>query len=392
MCFKKITVIAFAFLMSLHSAFAQEQEEELRLSAKDSVVASSWMLGVGYTFVDDSGQVFDDLFDIRATWNSVPYPSRISLGRYFKSGIGIEAIAAYTKYKEGKRVDGVLLTEEKDYFAIDTRLSYDLNKLIGQTGFFDPYVGVGLGYTQANDEGRGTYNGVVGFRTWFSDRIGLDFSSSGKWRLNSNTTNHLQHAVGVIYQFGVEKELSKKGKEKLALLQAMEKENARVNDSIVSAKEATALATRLAKEKEQQALAAQEKLKEDEANNKRKAIENSINGLNPVYFDLNSSYLTANASTILSKLAKTLKENPTVVIEISSYTDSRGTDTYNMWLSDKRVNSTVAYLKENGVPAAQIIGKAFGEEVLVNECDDNTYCPEEKHQQNRRSEFKILNY
>jgi outer membrane protein OmpA-like peptidoglycan-associated protein len=44
------------------------------------------------------------------------------------------------------------------------------------------------------------------------------------------------------------------------------------------------------------------------------------------------------------------------------------------------------------VPAAQIIGKAFGEEVLVNECDDNTYCPEEKHQQNRRSEFKILNY
>jgi outer membrane protein OmpA-like peptidoglycan-associated protein/outer membrane protein W len=392
MCFKKITVIAFAFLMSLHSAFAQEQEEELRLSAKDSVVASSWMLGVGYNFVDDSGQVFDDLFDIRATWNSVPYPSRISLGRYFKSGIGIEAIAAYTKYKEGKRVDGVLLTEEKDYFAIDTRLSYDLNKLFGQTGFFDPYVGIGLGYTQANDEGRGTYNGVVGFRTWFSDRIGLDFSSSGKWSLNSNTTNHLQHAVGVIYQFDVEKELSKKGKEKLALLQAMEKENARVNDSIVSAKEATALATRLAKEKEQQALAAQEKLKEDEANNKRKAIENSINGLNPVYFDLNSSYLTANASTILSKLAKTLKENPTVVIEISSYTDSRGTDTYNMWLSDKRVNSTVAYLKENGVPAAQIIGKAFGEEVLVNECDDNTYCPEEKHQQNRRSEFKILNY
>jgi outer membrane protein OmpA-like peptidoglycan-associated protein len=350
------------------------------------------MLGVGYNFVDDSGQVFDDLFDIRATWNSVPYPSRISLGRYFKSGIGIEAIAAYTKYKEGKRVDGVLLTEEKDYFAIDTRLSYDLNKLFGQTGFFDPYVGIGLGYTQANDEGRGTYNGVVGFRTWFSDRIGLDFSSSGKWSLNSNTTNHLQHAVGVIYQFDVEKELSKKGKEKLALLQAMEKENARVNDSIVSAKEATALATRLAKEKEQQALAAQEKLKEAEANNKRNAIENSINGLNPVYFDLNSSYLTANASTNLSKLAKILKENPTVVIEISSYTDSRGTDTYNMSLSNKRVNRTVAYLKENGVPATQIIGKAFGEEVLVNECDDNTYCPEEKHQQNRRSEFKILNY
>jgi outer membrane protein OmpA-like peptidoglycan-associated protein len=392
MCFKKITVITFTFLLSLNIIFAQEQEEELRLSAKDSVVASSWMLGVGYNFVDDSGQVFDDLFDIRATWNSVPYPSRISIGRYFKSGIGIEAIAAYTKYKEGKRVDRVLLTEEKDYFAIDTRLSYDLNKLFGQTGFFDPYVGVGLGYTQANDEGRGTYNGVVGFRTWFSDRFGLDFSSSGKWSMNSGTTNHLQHAVGVIYQFDVEKELSKKGQEKLALLQAMEKENARVNDSIVSAKEATALATRLAKEKEQQALAAQEKLKEAEANNKRNAIENSINGLNSVYFDLNSSYLTANASTNLSKLAKILKENPTVVIEISSYTDSRGTDTYNMSLSNKRVNRTVAYLKENGVPATQIIGKAFGEEVLVNECDNNTYCSEDKHQENRRSEFKILNY
>ncbi len=386
---KKLFFLSVVIVAGLNVLSAQE---ELNLSAKDSVVASSWMLGVGYTFVDDSGQVFDDLFDIKATWNSVPYPSRISLGRYFKSGIGIEAIASYTKYNEGKRVDRVVLTEDKAYYAIDTRLSYDLNKLIGQTGFFDPYIGLGLGYTQANDEGRGTYNGVVGFRTWFSDRFGLDFSSSGKWSMNSGTTNHLQHAVGLIYQFDVEKELSKKGQEKLALLQALEKENARVNDAIASAKEAAALATRLAKEKEQQALAAQEKLKEDEANNKRNAIENSINGLNPVYFDLNSSYLTADASTILSKLAKILKENPTVVMEISSYTDSRGTDTYNMWLSNKRVNRTVAYLLENGVPSTQIIGKAFGEEVLVNECDDNTYCPEEKHKENRRSEFKILSY
>ena len=124
-------VLIAALLLSI-PIFAQE---ELKLTKKDSIVKSSWMLGLGYNFVDDSGDVADGLFNFKEEWNTTPYPNRLSIGRYFKSGIGVEAIATYNKYKEGKVIDGVIVTEESDYLGFDTRLTYDLNKLIGQTHF-----------------------------------------------------------------------------------------------------------------------------------------------------------------------------------------------------------------------------------------------------------------
>lgn len=390
MWYKQLMVISLLITV-FTKAYAQE---ELSLSAKDSVVTSSWIFGIGFTIVDDSGDVFDNLLEVNDTWNAVPYPSRISIGRYFKSGIGVEAIASYSIYKEGKRVDGLFLTEDKPYYAIDSRLSYDLNKIIGQTGWFDPYVGGGIGYTSANDQGRSTYNAVVGFRTWFTDRLGLDLNSSGKWAMNKGNgiTNHLQHAIGVVYQFDYEKGLSKKGLEKQAVIEEIIKENTRIKDSIASAQkaedDAKKLADQLAKEKVLKA----EKDELLAAQVRRNTIEEAINSLSKVYFDLNSSYLTPSSKVVLSKLAEILKENPTAQIEISCYTDARGTSAYNTWLSDRRVKRTVAFVLERGVPLRQIEGKAFGEEILVNECKDGVYCPEEKHKENRRSEFKLINF
>jgi len=102
--------MALAIFAIAHS-FAQEKEEtpqeqeellltakdsipeELVLTAKDSIIVSSYMAGLGYNFVDDSGDVLDDFFLIEKEWNSVFFPSRINFGRYFESGIGLEAIA-----------------------------------------------------------------------------------------------------------------------------------------------------------------------------------------------------------------------------------------------------------------------------------------------------------
>src|SRR5690606_31567421 len=149
----------------------------------------------------------------------------------------------------------------------------------------------GLGYTDANDEGRGTYNGVIGFRTWFSDRVGLDFSSSGKWSMDNTASNHIQHAVGAVYRFNIEKGLSKKGLEKLALID----ENQRVSDSINAAKkaeeEARLQADRLEREKEQARLAAEDQARKDAEDRRRTELENKIDEMGNVYFRLNSSTL-----------------------------------------------------------------------------------------------------
>ncbi|MEP2689871.1 OmpA family protein [Maribacter dokdonensis] len=392
---KTTKIFSFIFLLMLSSAtYAQD---ELQITAKDSVVQSSWIVGIGLNAVDDSGNVFDGIFNVGKEWNIVPFPSRVSIGRYFKNGLGLEAIGTYNQYKEGNIVDAVEITENVNYFGIDGRITYDINKIIGETGWFDPYVGIGAGYTDANNKGRGTYNAIVGFRTWFSERWGLDFNSTGKWAMSQGegATNHIQHAAGVVYQFGIEKGLSKRGEEKLELLAAIEKEKQRQQDSINEVnrlKDEALLAERLKKQQEADALAAAEKAKIDALNKKKEEIKSRIESLGNVYFALNSSVVNTSSKKVLDSLANVLDEIPTLKLKITSHTDSRGTSKYNDWLSQRRVDKTKAYLISKGIAEDKLVTEAYGETMLLNECDDNTYCPEDKHAVNRRSEFVILEF
>ncbi|KQC29351.1 OmpA family protein [Flagellimonas eckloniae] len=386
----KTTCIALTFVCTWLST-----AQDIQLTQKDSIVQSFWMVSLGTNFVDDSGDEFGELFDFKEGWNAVPYPSRISIGRYFKNGLGLEAIGTYNKYKEGKTVDNSINPEDVDYLGLDFRISYDLNMILGETGFFDPYVGIGAGYTDANNQGRGTYNAVIGFRTWFSDRFGLDFNSTGKWTMNTeNSTNHVQHALGVAYRFNVEKGLSRKGEEKLALLEELEKEQKRVQDSIAikqrEDEEAILLAERLEREREPVELAEAEQAKLDAEQAKRTALEKELEGLQNIYFQLNSSYLSANDKVLLDKMAQLMKNHPNLAIKVSSHTDSRGTDKYNQWLSERRVKRTTDYLILKGIRPERLKMEAAGETQLKNECDNKTICSEEKHAENRRSEFTII--
>ncbi|MEM9648568.1 MAG: OmpA family protein [Bacteroidota bacterium] len=371
------------------------QGQEPQLTAKDSIVKSSWMVTVGTNVVDDSGDEFGSLFDIEDSWNAVPFPSRISVGRFFENGLGLEAVATYNKYKEGKIIDSEVNPEDVDYFGLDFRVNYDLNSILGETGFFDPYVGIGAGYTDANNQGRGTYNAFFGFRTWFSDHWGLDFSSTGKWTMNSeNSTNHIQHAVGLAYRFDVKKGLSRKGEEKKAILEEMKQEQQRIQDSIAAQnkaeEEARLLAERLQKEKEAADLAAAEKARKDAEDARRAKLVSEIENLGNVLFSLNSSYLTKNDKDILDRLVQIMNENPDLAIDIEGHTDSHGSDKYNQWLSERRAKRTVEYVLSKGITKDRISDNGFGETRLANECADGVYCPEKKHAINRRSEFRII--
>jgi len=389
-----VLLCANIFISHSQTQEIPETLETPEITEKDSTIVSSWIVGLGINAIDDSDHTKFRVFDVKDAWNSRPYPSRVSIGKYFKSGLGLELISAINKYKEGKIVEGVRLTEDIGYFSIDSRLSYDLNKVIGETGWFDPYVGVGLGYTDANNTPRGTYNAIFGFRTWLSDRVGLDFNTSGKWTMDNDLTNHIQHVVGVVYRFKAEKELTKKGQEKLDLIKELEKETNRINDSIALVnkleEEKRLLADQLEKEKEEARLAqiVKEKAKEQE----RKDIQNAIDALEDIYFGFDLSNITSISSKILDNLISILNKNPELVIEITSHTDSRGNDDYNKKLSERRLKSTLNYLFKNGIAKERIVGGAYGEEKLTNECDNNTKCFDNKHNKNRRSEIKIISF
>jgi len=112
--------------------------------------------------------------------------------------------------------------------------------------------------------------------------------------------------------------------------------------------------------------------------------------LENIYYDLDKWDIRADAAKELDKLVKILRENPEISIELSSHTDSRASDRYNLVLSDKRAKAAVEYIATQGIAMSRMTWKGYGESKLVNHCRNNVECSEEEHQQNRRTEFKVV--
>lgn len=111
--------------------------------------------------------------------------------------------------------------------------------------------------------------------------------------------------------------------------------------------------------------------------------------INPILFDLDKYYINSRASKELKKVYVALMKYPEIKIEISSHTDSRGSNEYNQKLSIKRANETKSWLVKRGIDPSRLITNGYGEFDLENYCKDNIECEEDEHQVNRRSLFKI---
>lgn len=111
--------------------------------------------------------------------------------------------------------------------------------------------------------------------------------------------------------------------------------------------------------------------------------------LENIFYDYNKWNIRPDAAIELDKLVQTLQDNPTVKIELSSHTDCRGKDAYNMSLSEKRAKSAVEYIISNGITKDRVISKGYGESRPISTCACEK-CSEEEHQKNRRTEFKVL--
>lgn len=111
-----------------------------------------------------------------------------------------------------------------------------------------------------------------------------------------------------------------------------------------------------------------------------------------IFFDYDSYKITSRAAGQLNMIVATLRKYPNMVIELGAHTDSRGSDAYNLKLSDQRAQSTINYIiTKGGISNERISGKGFGETRLLNHCDNKnkSKCTKKEHQVNRRSEFVI---
>ncbi|WP_373518218.1 OmpA family protein [Pricia sp.] len=112
--------------------------------------------------------------------------------------------------------------------------------------------------------------------------------------------------------------------------------------------------------------------------------------LSVIYFDYNKYNIRKDSEIEVEKLIAAMEKYPSLKIKVNAHTDSRGKDSYNLWLSQKRAEATVAYMINNGIAKDRLSSEGLGETKLINECANGVECSPAKHEQNRRSEFIIM--
>jgi len=112
--------------------------------------------------------------------------------------------------------------------------------------------------------------------------------------------------------------------------------------------------------------------------------------LDNIFYDMGKDNIRPDAAKVLDGLEQLLRENPTINIELSSHTDSRGNEIDNLLLSQRRAQSAVNYLISKGIAKKRLVPIGYGAVKLINKCNAKTPCSEKEHQVNRRTEFTIL--
>ena len=122
-----------------------------------------------------------------------------------------------------------------------------------------------------------------------------------------------------------------------------------------------------------------------------------------ILYDLGSAALRMESKRELDKLVAYMKDRPGIRVELSSHTDCRNDERHNQKLSQDRADGCVAYIIQKGIGPERILAKGYGESRLLNACSDESTCgcaplnvigcvpcSEELHQQNRRTELRLL--
>lgn len=120
--------------------------------------------------------------------------------------------------------------------------------------------------------------------------------------------------------------------------------------------------------------------------------ENTPIVLREIYYDFDKWEILPESQKELNRVVLFLKSNPDKKIELSSHTDSRGSDKYNIWLSQKRAESATKYIISQGIETERITPKGYGETRLINKCANGVPCTEQEHRANRRTEIYIQGY
>lgn len=171
-----------------------------------------WMIGISWSAIDDNGDKLGNLFDVQNSWNLLPYPSTLTVDRYFKYGWSMEFGGTYSKYKLGKLINDST-NVEGTFFNVDINAKYSFYQLYApRSRWIEPYLTAGIGYTyraEGADMHVPTVNLGGGINIWVYRGIGLRLNSTAKFGVYpgfwNTPNNYLQHSAGLVFRFGTGK-------------------------------------------------------------------------------------------------------------------------------------------------------------------------------------------
>ncbi|MFY0603936.1 MAG: OmpA family protein [Flavobacteriaceae bacterium] len=170
------------------------------VNAQDS--NNPWVVGFGVNVVDfrttnGIGDQFQDLLG-NEDWNYITMLSRVTGEKYIKKGFTVQFAGSLNN------ITNLNVPDDSDllYWALDLNVKYDLNNLLGETSWFDPYVYLGGGYVSLGDTGEGMLNYGVGFNTWLNENIGFNFQTGTKENFADKVPSHYQTSFGLVFRFG----------------------------------------------------------------------------------------------------------------------------------------------------------------------------------------------
>ena len=189
----RVAVIALFALVMISNVNAQDKNNPWAISfGLNSVDFRDYSVST-----DNISKQFEDLGGI-SDWNTLSSVSRISVEKYIQKGFSLQASGSLNKITKMNTVEAADFL----YYSADLLVKYDLNNLVGETSFFDPFLYVGGGYSSVDNQGEGMFNVGLGFNTWFSENIGLSLQTGSKNGFTEKVDSHFQTSLGLVIRFG----------------------------------------------------------------------------------------------------------------------------------------------------------------------------------------------
>ena len=191
----KISLASLALIATVSSVQAQDENNK-------------WSIGFGVNTVDirtphDFGLFLKD-WGGPSDLNVLPAITKLSVARYIGAGFSAEVDGSLNKIKKG--FNGV--SQDESFWNANLQAKYALRRLFTtESGWFDPYLKLGGGYTSYKSE-YSEKDGAVkllaggGINFWFTDHLGLNVQTGYNHGFQKDGTDYFQHSAGIVIKFG----------------------------------------------------------------------------------------------------------------------------------------------------------------------------------------------